>query len=341
MPADPKNDIPWSFLIQQIKDKEKKCIPFISNRVGNNYLFGEDVVAEWANKIGYPLADKGRLSSVAHFQSIMTGDESQTKFDYLKFLKEKLLSRAEQKAGHSPFLDSLRRDLPNLTVTKLAIKLGYCDFVAQPENPWTILAQLALPIYITTSFHGLLEIALEQMGRKPQSGIYGWSDLLRDNEFIVDINIKPTEQEPLVYHVYGSDEVSDSLILTDDNFFEFLENIAQDFDQPEPTKLGSIPRVVRSALSSKRWSLLLLGYNLYDWEFKMAFRSAIQSLKVLKRSMSLLIQFEPGAEHDRSTSINDAEIQKFLIKYADEHGFKVYLGDVQAFTERLWVEFNR
>ena len=65
--------------------------------------------------------------------------------------------------------------------------------------------------------------ALADAGVKPELVICPWSDRF-DSPSVYDRepNFVPSADRPLVYHLFGHFSVPDSLVLTEDDHFEFL-----------------------------------------------------------------------------------------------------------------------
>ena len=336
MATNKADEIPWSRLVQQIF--EQRFTPVISNRVSCNYLFKDhDVVKEWATKIGYPLTDVSNLARVAQFDRVFyeRNDEA-AKDGYLNFLKGKLLeiTLVASTPDRRKDLEKLRSKIRFRTFSEAAALLGYFDFEKEPNNPLFVLAQLPLPIFLTTSYHTFLEMALHAAGKQPQSRAFCWCDELqhfRSRKFEEYLDeVKPSIEEPLVYHVLGIDTVPKSLVLSEDDFFDFLDNVALDLRHSDLQKTGRIPVAVRRALPAS--SLVLLGYNLYDWDFRAAFRGAIKKLERHYIPLSFLIQFRSGLEY----GIKDKErVREYLKKYVRSYEFYTHWGDVESFTQKL------
>jgi hypothetical protein len=69
-------------------------------------------------------------------------------------------------------------------------------------------------------------------------------------------------------------------------------------------------------------SLLLLGYDLHGWDFRVLFWGVIRERS--RKNISFSIQLEP----------NQAE-REYLRKYWDAAKFDVYWGDVYRFSHEL------
>lgn len=146
--------------------------------------------------------------------------------------------------------------------------------------------------------------------------------------FDLDRNYEPTWQEPLVYHLHGLELAPASLVLTEDDYLDFLVKISWDNTV--------IPPRIAEALADS--SLLLLGYQLQDWDFRVLFRGLINSKRGSRRLLSLAIQLSLQHGQDEVASMDVAE--DFLEKYFDKANFKIYWGETEKFTAELWANWN-
>lgn len=326
------DSIDWYFITEQIY--HKKIAPVISNQVINKSLFGGDnVVRAWAERINYPLADGDNLTRVAQFLSVTRQDATRAKSGYLHFLKQSLLDVAQKAPDASQgFLDQVKSELRGLTFSQLAIeRLNQPDFKQETDNPLSLLAALDLPVYLTTSHHHFMEAALKanDEDKTPRTEVYGWREGLEENippDFRTDSDFEPDEQNPLVYHLLGIDDHPDSLVLTEDDYLEFLVNVTQDFNT------DVIPSTVRNALSSSL--LLLLGYDLHAWDLRVLLQGLIKGKPLRPRSFA--IQLIPQDDNVKNAS----QFQEYLQKYFGQVRFDVFWGDPQDFMKALWEEWE-
>jgi len=130
-------------------------------------------------------------------------------------------------------------------------------------------------------------------------------------------NYRPTTAEPLVYHLFGQEADPNSVVLTEDNYLDFLMRISQE--------KRLIPPIVAQSLEDS--SLLLLGYRMGAWDFRTLFRGLITSRRGSRRAISIAIQLEP----DQYTR----EAQDYLEHYFREVEFKVYWGTSQEFLTNI------
>lgn len=328
----PNSNIDWDFITDQIY--HKKCTPVISNLIINNALFGnKNVIQAWADKVNYPLADRNNLTRVAQFLSITRQDPIRAKSTYLQFLKQDLFNIVRAKSdGNQDFLDQVKNEMRGLSFSQLATeRLHYPNFSNEPEHPLSILAMLDIPVYLTTSHHRLMEAALLAAGKTPRTEVYSWREGLDDNippEYRTDLDFEPDVKTPLVYHWHGIDDYPDSLVLTEDDYLEFLVNVTQDFQ-----KTDTIPSTVRNALSSSL--LILLGYDLHAWDLRVLLQGLIKGKP--RRPRSFAIQLNPS----EARGIKDSEqFREYLHKYFGQARFDVYWGDPQDFMQSLWQEWE-
>ncbi len=325
--AEVKNKIDWQTIIRRIK--AGKCTPIISYHLSRNILADHKAAIKgWADEVSYPLADRHNLTRIAQYISIER-DALSAKEEYLDYVKRYLLDWAKSKPSIEPrsFLDELEENLADMCFSEVAKHLNYPGFATEQDNPLRILASLPLPIYLTTNYSTFMEEALKTVGKEPRTEICYWYDGLGDKVPSVfdDPDYQPSVEMPLVYHVHGLDTYPDSLVLTEDDYLDFLVKVSD---------LDVIPKRVAQALTDS--SLLLLGYQLDDWDFRVVFRGLITSKHYSRRLLSLSIQLMPDEEGIKD--INDA--QEYLQRYFGKAHFEIYWGDAQGFTRELWEHWG-
>ena len=133
------------------------------------------------------------------------------------------------------------------------------------------LASKPFSVYITVNPDEMMEDALREAGREPRSEFSRWNETISDvDEFPTlaesEPKYKPSVREPLVYHVYGKLAVPESLVITEDDYFDFLLRIGSKADGK-----NLAPSAVGRALT--RDALLFIGFRLEDWSFRVLLRS--------------------------------------------------------------------
>ncbi len=348
----PANDL-WEDLNQQIE--KGKIIPIIGNSVRNERIFDinddyvlgvvqkdttdplvpktvdEELSILWARILEYPFLDKNRLARVAVYNLIKNdGHKEKAKIQHLDFLKKCLLQLTEDDEDVSAdLIEELRSRLPKASFAEIACELGYPKFKVGQTDPLRLLAKLPLPIYVTTSYYNFMERALEGENKSPRTEICCWFDLIKPilSELPQNLGFTPTPREPLVYHLHGLEEQPATLVLSEDDYMNFLVNLAKDPDL--------IPYSLRQALTQS--SLLLLGYRLQDWDLRVLFGSVIKPSSL--RPINVAIQLDPAEQG----GITDREkAQAYLQQYFEkkEGSFKVEWGSTDTFINVLWQKWN-
>jgi hypothetical protein len=253
----------------------------------------EQLADAWAEGIGFPLNSRHQMAQVALYSRVVKSrDDLSAKIGYLNWLKQALLFLAED----DPEIDSgtiaeQREEVEQRGFADIAVELGYPQPAKGEPDPLAQLARLNLPIYVTTSHFDFLERAILANGRTPRTQVCFWSgDPLRyvDESHRTDHDFHPTPQNPLVYHLFGLETYPESLTLTEDDYLDFLATIAQDSaNQADPR----LPWYLRQALTQS--SLLLLGYQLHNWDFRALFRGLINTMPSGLRNFNLAIQLNP------------------------------------------------
>jgi hypothetical protein len=278
------------------------------------------LATRYAEFIEYPLPDVSDLRLMAKFRSITRElSDWDLKFEYLHMVKSHFYLEAEANGVDEETLAEAEEQIDALTVTEFARKLGYPRFGSAREDPLLILANLPLPIYITTSQHGFLELALETAKKKPRSEICRWrSSLDSEPSVFEDRAYRATPAEPLVYHLHGLDSRADSLVLTEDDLLQFLVTIVQ--DQSKDT--DRIPRLIRQCVLDS--ALVLLGFELAGWDFRTLFWGLVKQSTGNDEQGIFTVQVEPNP-------LEKAYVQGYL----KEARFDVFWGDVHAYSQEL------
>jgi len=285
----------WKYLLYGIKNQE--CTPVIgAGTCAGTLPLSSEIARSWAMDYGYPFYDDGNLSSVSQYLAIMNNPI---------FPKEQI-KRKYNKIRHPNF--------------------------GQPDEPHAVLADLNLPIYITTNYDSFMFDALRSRNRDPKREVYRWNNSLENittSVFDTD-DYEPTAANPLVFHLNGHVDALESLVLTEDDYLNFLGSII----------LGdhsSFPNAIQRALASK--CLLFVGFDFFDSIFNILFPSLVRDFRY--PSFAVL---SPAF-----LSVNSKEgkwnAQQYIQGYFEQKEgvrIKVYWGDTREFTMELrqrWEDF--
>jgi hypothetical protein len=84
-------------------------------------------------------------------------------------------------------------------------------------------------------------------------------------------------------------------------------------------------------------SLLLLGYHIQDWEFRILFRGLINQGPSSLRRFSIAVQLNASQTFGEESS---HAARRHLEKYFEAAGFQVYWDTPEAFTKELWQRWQ-
>lgn len=179
----------WDLLLRRIK--QGKCTPFLGAGACGTLPLAKDIALGWAKEHGYPLRDKQDLARVAQYLGVKT--------------------------------DAMT---PKEQIAELLKTVAQPDF-SEKDDIHGVLAELELPIYLTTNYVDFMAQALQESAT-PRREICRWNSLVR-NTWIdgqppifglpptYDSGFEPTPKEPVVFHLHGHLEIPESLVLTEDD----------------------------------------------------------------------------------------------------------------------------
>jgi hypothetical protein len=283
----------WADLLRQIS--KGKCTPFIGPEVCQGLYLGKRQRSRiWAKKERYPLEDRGELARVAQFLAVQ-GTEATP---ITKLIEEFEVNKPP-------------------------------DF-NNPDEPHRVLADLPLPVYITTNYDNFMVKALTErvMPRNPTREYCRWRNRMHGIEDVLAVT-KPDAANPVVFHLYGHTEVPGSVVLTENDFLKFLANVSR-----EPKR---IPPVIQGAITGG--SLLFLGYRLDDWDFRILFHTLASYLGTSLARAHISVQLVPIGK--AASAEQKQKATNFLNLYFEKQYTKVYWGPCQEFVEELrerWEE---
>jgi hypothetical protein len=303
----------WTTLVEQIQ--QRRCTPIIGPRVYGDLLPAQtDIARQWAAQHHYPFSNLEEMARVAQYLATGSG-EGFPRYELLGALKAGLVQRLPE---------GLRPADEAETLTELVQTVGWQNLVADnPNQAHRVLADLDLPLYLTTNPDSFMVEALRARGKKPVRELCRWDEDLDWPSFqpSEEETYKPTPESPLVYHLFGSDEEVDSLVITEDHYFKFLVRTSAERDR--------IPNAIRMAPASS--TLMFVGYSLYDWELRVLLHGLVASMGQRRKFKHVAVQLEPA-------DIGDADItavQTFLQQYFQDEAINVFWGSTAQFMAEL------
>jgi hypothetical protein len=335
-------------------DGENKVTPIISNSFRMEEIFREDdelmgwlqkdqvptfydevhtldhqLAKKWANKFEYPMSDGHRWARVAQYLQVDPKKTPGT--EYLRFLKGELLALGRNKKGYEEKVTQLEPWIDWLNLSDIATDLDYPTFPAGREDPLLLLAKLPFPVYITTSYSDFLERALLKVGKVPRRQIcfYTGKTIKDISKDLPDSNFNPDPMNPAVYYLFGMEEYRPTLVLSEDDYLDFLMRAdgvigAQNFPSP-------------LSLAFSNSSLLLLGYSLRDWDFRTLFRLILKFRQETRKKPGIAIQFKPSLGQKNY----QARAESYLKQYFENQKFEIRWTNTEKFIYDLWSAYVR
>ncbi|MEJ2708294.1 MAG: CHAT domain-containing protein [Anaerolineales bacterium] len=309
----------WESLVGFIRDKN--CTPILGSGLIEAFLGSRrEMSKRWAEKHGFPLSPQDREVLPRVAQYVVTHQSpAYIPIAVREVIRDELVRR---------FADELPaewREKRSWSYSQVEQALDWAaekSWGKKPEDPYRLLAQMRLPIYITAGTVDLMRRALIDAGADPQVRICPWNKWIPKEKVIYEET--PTPEKPLVYHLFGHLDVPNSMVYAEDRFFDYLIGVT--------LNKSLIPSAVRAALSST--SLLFLGFQMDDWEFRTFFRylMAQEGRELLKFYSHAAAQIEP--EEERIVDVKRA--RNYLEEYFESENISIYWGNSGEFLKDLW-----
>jgi SIR2-like domain len=170
--------------------------------------------------------------------------------------------------------------------------------------------------------------ALKSTGKKPVIEFCRWNDLkelqgkpsIFDEEKVNHFDFN----NPLVYHIHGEIDNPQSMVLTEDDYLNFIVKLYVEIDKLFPAE-------IRKAFVSS--SMIFIGYSLSDWNLRIILRRIAYSMKSAART-HCSIQLTPT-----DIKIEDEyKIKKYLKSYFEiiqGVSLKIFWGTALDFCLKL------
>jgi len=304
----------WPALLSKINADPCRCTPILGSGV-TEHLIGstQEIAQRWADTFHFPMAPSDR-EDLAHVAQYLAATQDPD------FPRSQLASDLRK--------DLLRRFPGAPTDSKLDQLLEFIGGQRRREQatePHRVLASLPFSIYVTTNPDTLLESALTEAGKAPVSEICRWNSDLEGLPSIYDKqpDYRPDVNHPLVYHLYGKLAQPESVVLTEDDYFDYLIGVTSNKDL--------IPGVVRAALANS--ALLFLGFQMDDWNFRVLFRSIMNQEGGGRRAKYKHVAAQIDLEQGRF--LNPERARRYLEAYFQDADISIYWGSTQDFMNEL------
>jgi hypothetical protein len=306
----------WPTLLRNIH--RGRCTPILGPGLTECLLGSRRQIAQrWAETYHFPMAthERENLPEVAQYLAV-NQDPAFPRDELSEYVRGEILER---------YGDDLPQEVHHASLSELLSTVGRQRRASEPAEPHRMLAGFGLPIYITANFGNLLAEALADAGKDPQVELCRWNEDVELLPSVYDREpaYRPDGQRPLVYHLFGHLQEPDSIVLTEDNYFDFLIGVTRDKDL--------IPGVVRRALADT--ALLFLGFHMDDWDFRVVFRSLMSQEGRRRRSRYAHVAVQIDPEEGRIQEPERA--RRYLESYFQDADISIYWGNVDDFCREL------
>jgi hypothetical protein len=282
------SDLDWDDLLYSIS--QEMCVPFIGAWASAPWIPIARDIAQDLSKYEYTFEDSDQLSKVAQFVAI---------FDDNEVTPKNIVSRQLE-----------RIQVPDFSLEE------------NRDTPYAVLADLNAPVYIITNYDHFMEEALRSKGKNPVSEFCVWNKALEESLEIQNFSrwvsrYNPSKSHPFVYHLHGDFNTPLSMVLTENDYIEYLVRLGRD-----PKSM--LPPLIRMALA--RSILLFVGYSLEDITLRVLLKTIRQSVD----SKSIAVMRPPKGIP------NIQKYEKYLDSYSRHmFGVRVDWGDVSNFLVEI------
>lgn len=311
----------WPALLDAIKSG--RCTPIVGAGVAEGVLGARrELAAHWAEEYRFPLSPSSRedLPEVAQYLAVNQSPIFPRE-GLGKYLQQELWRR---------YGGALKPELQTAELSPLLSAVAALRRQQDPAEPHAVLASLPFPLYISTNPDNLLVEALKAAGKDPQVELCHWNeDMQTPSIYGPNSDYRPTPDKPLVYCLFGQLNDLDSLVLTEDDYFDYLIGVTGNKDL--------IPGVVRRALADT--ALLFLGFQLDDWNFRVLYRSIMsqEGRSRRKKYSHIAAQIDP----EEGRILEPERARRYLESYFGDADISIYWGSAEDFVKELQKQVGK
>ena len=333
----PDQDYPnWDGLFADIE--QGRSVLVLGPSLGEKLLGStRDIARGWADKYAFPMAPQEREDLPQVAQYLAYSRNADFPLDQLRTHLIHEIVRRYHEMLPEEFRDPSN---PRLRLDQLVREVGRRLRADQPRDAHRMLASLPITTFVTTNRDNLLEDALREVGRKPEVVICRWRELDESQAsewpksvFDGEPDFQPSVERPLLFHVFGNMHHPDSIVLTEDDYFDFLVGVTRNQANPNT----GIPPMVRRALAAN--GLVFLGFHVDDWDFRILFRGILrqQGSNASRRRANVAVQIEPS----EGKMLEPRSARNYLQKYfLTNRAIATYWGTFEDFLQELVERWN-
>jgi hypothetical protein len=320
-------DVTWETLRLQLR--RGNFTPVLGPGLADSILGSrQDIARRWVKRWQMPLAshNQGDLAQVAQYLRVRSAPTI-VRAQLIDYMVEEIAKRSKYAKPDDPFRDlPLDPRKPEDAITEVGRRLRTTD----PGDPYRVAAALPVSVYVTTGVTDLLQDALREADppRDPVTMSFFWNEIPDDDVLkklgeptLADLD-EPSEKRPLVYHLFGRLVRESSLVLTEDDYFEWMA--------AWQTRRKDVPPVVSDSLVRK--SLMFVGFRLDDWDFRVVF-NAVKSFggrELFRDSLHVGVQLSPDSQ-----LIEPDAAQEYFESLFGKDTVSIYWGETRHFFDEF------
>lgn len=314
-------DFTWRSLELQLG--EGNFTPVLGPGLADSILGSrQEIACRWVKRWQMPIAthNQADLAQVAQFLRVR-GAPGIVRAQMQAYLRNEISEQRCRAAADDPVWHDFPEELlgdPKKAILEIGKRLRAND----EGDPYRVMAAFDnVSVYVTTGWTDLLQEALRARhpSREPVTMTFPWNEPV---ELDPPSDPLPTVDRPLVYHLFGRLDNPPSLVLSEDDYFEWTNAWIE--------RRKDIPASVRKALTAK--SLLFLGYRLDDWDFRVVFHGikSFGGSSMLQDNLHVGVQLSP-----ENQMIEPEAAQEYLESYFGNDKVSIYWGNTRRFLDEL------
>jgi CHAT domain/SIR2-like domain len=328
----------WDALLGGLQNG--KCV-IVCGAGLSEFLLGStrEIARSWADNYGYPMAAHEREDLPQVTQYLAYTQSS----DFPMLALRNYLKREIEKKYKEVLVAMPAPSNPDGRLDWMITGVGRKLRKENLDDPYRLLASLPISTYISTSRDCLLQDALEDEGRKPEVVICRWREDESDEDdddkwptsvFDTEPDFKPSVDRPLIFQVFGSLRYPRSVVLTEDDYFDYLTSVPKN---QQNEKLGIPPRILRILATH---GLVFLGFHVDDWDFRVLFRGILRRPggRLGANCANVAVQIEPS----EGRMLEPLQARNYLKQYfLLNRKIEAYWGSADDFLKEMSQRWKR
>jgi hypothetical protein len=183
-------------------------------------------------------------------------------------------------------------------------------------------------VWLTTNYDDLILRALRSANRSPRVGVAQWrpANVFWDHSPYDVSGFEPSAEQPLVFYLHGRFEDPASMVITESDYLEYLEQMSASKMGESLTSAPVLPKIVEEAIAST--SLLFIGYSFGDVNLHLQLRR----WRIPRQAYAVTPLPDRGTEEQRQAY---ADYYPEYLERVTGAKFKMYWGTAVEFCEEL------